>query len=73
MAWWTAASVIKGREYKSPYDWCQLNNHQGAIGAANGDCVAQRTEMNIPSRLSQIAGAKCVLEKGKLGLCCWES
>lgn len=32
MAWWTAASVIKGREYKSPYDWCQLNNHQGAIG-----------------------------------------
>jgi hypothetical protein len=32
VVWWTAASVIKGREYKSPYDWCQLNNHQGAIG-----------------------------------------
>lgn len=34
MAWWTAAFIIKGREYKSPYDWCQLNNHQGAIGVA---------------------------------------
>jgi hypothetical protein len=27
MAWWTAAFVIKEREYKSLYDWCQLNNH----------------------------------------------
>ena len=30
MVWWTAASVIKGREYKSPYDWCQLNTHHGS-------------------------------------------
>lgn len=22
--------VIKGREYKSPYDWCQLNNHHAS-------------------------------------------
>lgn len=45
MAWWTAASVIKGREYKSPYDWCQLNNHQGAIGVSV--CAACEI-MNIP-------------------------
>jgi len=22
--------VIKGREYKSPYDWCQLKNHHAS-------------------------------------------
>jgi hypothetical protein len=37
--------VIKGREYKSPYDWCQLNNHQGAIGVfMRGGCEI----INIP-------------------------
>jgi hypothetical protein len=58
MAWWTAASVIKGREYKSPYDWCQLNNHQGAIGASRAGFVAKKRHLHI--RTKQVAtGSGC--------------
>lgn len=49
MAWWTAASVIKGREYKSPYDWCQLNNHQRAREAIDAFGNAQEiNSRNLP-------------------------
>ena len=34
----------QGREYKSPYDWCQLNNHHKkpwcrGVGWRNRNCV----------------------------------
>ena len=60
MAWWTAASVIKGREYKSPYDWCQLNNHQGAIG-----CKTKSRDARTESR--GLSRAQAAVEMGGVG------
>lgn len=53
--------VIKGREYKSPYDWCQLNNHQGAIGVFMRAVYAcKMRNINIP---------KCWLIVGRNNRC----